>query len=83
MKHTRGEGALVLALFAGFSACSDPVERTVAPTTSPDIVASASSGQQSGERAALTTIARLVAISLDNEPARQQLKRDMRAAPFR
>jgi hypothetical protein len=83
MKHTYGEGALVLALFAGISACSDPVERTVAPTPSADIVASANGGQQSEERAALTKIARLVAISLNNEPARQQLKRDMRAAPFR
>ena len=83
MKHTHGEGALVLALFAALSACSDPVERTVAPTPSPDVVASASSGQQSEERAALTTIARLIAISLANEPAREQVKRDMRAAPFR
>jgi len=83
MKHRHGEGALVFALFAAISACSDPVERTVGPTPSPDIVASASSGQQGEERAALTTIARLVAISLNNEAARQQLKRDMRAAPFR
>ena len=83
MKHTHGEGALVLALFAGISACTDPVERTVAPTPSSDIVASASSGQRSEERVALTKLARLVAISLNNEPARQQLKRDMRAAPFR
>ena len=83
MKHGHGEGALVLALFAAISGCSDPAERTIAPAPSPDIVASASSGQQSQERAALTTIARLVAISLNNEPARQQLKRDMRAAPFR
>jgi hypothetical protein len=35
------------------------------------------------ERAALTKIARLVAEAMDNEPARQHLKRDMRAAPFR
>jgi len=83
MKNRHGEGALVLALFAAFSACSDPVEPTVAPAPSPDIVASANTGQQSEERAALTKIARLVAISLNDEPARQQLKRDMRAAPFR
>jgi hypothetical protein len=34
------------------------------------------------ERAALSKIARLVAVAMDNEPARQHLKRDMRAAPF-
>src|ERR1051325_4942912 len=83
MKNRHGEGALVLALFAAFSACSDPAEPTVAPAPSPDIVASANPGQQSEERAALTKIARLVAISLNDEPARQQLKSDMRAAPFR
>jgi hypothetical protein len=35
------------------------------------------------ERVALTKIARLVAVAMDNEPARQRLKRDMRSAPFR
>jgi hypothetical protein len=35
------------------------------------------------ERAALTKITRLVAVAMDNAPARQRLKRDMRAAPFR
>jgi hypothetical protein len=35
------------------------------------------------ERAALTKIARLVAVAMDNEPARQHLKRDLKAAPFR
>ena len=82
MKHTHGEGALVLALFAALGACSDPIGRSVAPTASPDVVASAG-GAQSEERVALSKIARLVAIALDNEPARQHLKRDLRAAPFR
>jgi hypothetical protein len=36
----------------------------------------------SAERVALTKIARLVAVAMDNEPSRQHLKRDMRAAPF-
>jgi hypothetical protein len=35
------------------------------------------------ERVALTKIARLVAVAMDDEPARQRLKRDMRSAPFR
>lgn len=82
MRHTRGEEALVFALFAVLGACSDPVSRTVAPP-SPNIVASASSGTPSEERVALNTITRLIAVSLDGEPVRQQVKRDLRAAPFR
>lgn len=82
MRHTHGEGALVLALLALLGACSDPVGRTTAPP-SPAIAASASTGPQSEERVALSRIARLIAVSLNNEPARQQLKRDLRAAPFR
>jgi hypothetical protein len=35
------------------------------------------------ERAALTKVARLVAVAMDKEPARQHLKRDLKAAPFR
>ncbi len=81
MKHTHGEGALVLALFAGLGACSDPI-RSVAPTASRDIVASVASAP-SEERVALSKIAKLVAVAIDNEPARQHLKRDLRAAPFR
>ena len=83
MRHTHGEEALVLVLFAALAACSDPAGRAIAPTPSTDVVASASSGQASEERVALTKIARLIAVAMDNEPARQQLKRDLRAAPFR
>ena len=83
MRHTHGEEALVLSLLAALTACADPVSRTVAPSASPDIVASTSSVGASDERVALNRIARLVAIALDNEPARQRLKRDLRAAPFR
>ena len=81
MKKIHGEGALVLALFAGIGGCSDPI-RSVAPTASPDIVASAG-WAPSEERVALSTIAKLVAVAMDHEPARQHLKRDLRAAPFR
>src|SRR5438132_4743251 len=84
MKHTYGEGALVLASLAAFAACADPASRTVAPSSSREIVAEpASAVAPSEERVALTKIARLVAVAMDNEPARQHLKRDMRTAPFR
>lgn len=82
MKHTRGEGALVLALLA-LAACADPVGRTVAPPSPSDIVSESPSATATPELVALSKIARLVAQALDNEPARQHLKRDMRAAPFR
>jgi len=83
MRNTHGEEALVLALLAALVACSDPLSRTIAPTRSTEIVASPSNGPPSEERVALTKIARLIAVAMDNEPARQQLKRDLRAAPFR
>src|ERR1043165_816841 len=83
MKQAYGEGALVLALFAALGGCADPVSRSVAPAASPDVVASGANAAPSEERVALTKIARLVAVSLSTEPARQALKRDLRAAPFR
>ena len=83
MRHTHGEGVLVLALLAGFAACADPASRTVAPSSSGDVLSVPAPAAPSEERAALTKIARLVAVAMDNEPARQHLKRDMRAAPFR
>jgi hypothetical protein len=83
MKHTHGEGVLVLALFAALVSCADPAGRTVGPNSSKDIAADPSPGGVGEERAALTRIARLIAQAMDNEPARQRLKRDMRAAPFK
>src|SRR5437868_1813912 len=84
MRHTHGEGALVLALLAAFAACADPASRTVAPSSSKGVLSEpAPAGAPTEERAALTRIARLVAVAMDNEPARQHLKRDLRAAPFR
>jgi hypothetical protein len=83
MKHTHGEKALVLALLACLSACADPVSSTVGPTVSRDVTMAQAAGSSTGERAALTKIARLVAMAIDNEPARQRLKGDMKAAPFR
>jgi hypothetical protein len=87
MKHTHGEGVLVVALAAALFGCQDAANRTVGPTASADVQAgptpSSSSSSSSEERAALTRITRLVAVAMDSEPARQRLKRDMRAAPFR
>jgi hypothetical protein len=83
MKCTHGEGVLVLALFAALVSCADPAGRTVGPNSSKDIAADPSPGAVGEERAALTRIARLIAQAMDNEPARQRLKRDMRAAPFK
>jgi hypothetical protein len=83
MKHTHGEEALFVALLACLAACADPVTSTTRPSSSPDLRTEPASASSTAERAALTKIARLVAVSLDNEPARQNLKRDLRAAPFR
>jgi hypothetical protein len=81
MKHTHGDEALVLLLLACLTACTDPVTNATAPSIATDVTAQPASS--SAERAALSKIARLVAVSMDNEPARQHLKRDLRAAPFR
>ncbi len=83
MKRTHGEEALVLVLLACLTACTDPITSTTGPSIATDVKTEAASASGSAERAALTKIARLVAVSMDNEPARQRLKRDLRAAPFR
>src|SRR2546423_14568105 len=84
MKYGHGEGALFTASLAPFAAAADPTSRTVGPSNpSSRDIAEPAPAQQTEERASLTKIARLVAVAMDNEPARQHLKRDMRAAPFR
>jgi len=83
MRHTHGEGALVLALFTALAGCADPATRAVAPSPSRDIATEPAPTPPNPERVALTMIARLVAVAMDNEPARQHLKRAMRAALFR
>lgn len=83
MRHTHGEGVLFLALLAALSACADPASRTVGLRTSDNVQSEPVPSSNVDERAALNKIARLVAIAMDNEPARQHLKGDMRAAPFR
>ena len=83
MKNTNGERVLVLASLACLSACADPVTRSTEPAISRDITASSAPESLAAERSALTRINQLVALALDNGPARQHLKRDMKAAPFR
>jgi hypothetical protein len=84
MKNTNGERVLVsLGLLACLSACADPVTRSTEPGISRDVREDPANGSSTAEGVALTKIARLVALAMDNQPARQQLKRDMKAAPFR
>ncbi|MDQ6872237.1 MAG: hypothetical protein M3037_09555 [Gemmatimonadota bacterium] len=82
MKHTHGEGVLFVALLAAFVACADPATRTVGLGVPQNGQSEPTPSSPNEERAALSKVARLVAVALDNEPARQHLKRDMRAAPF-
>jgi hypothetical protein len=82
MKHTHGEGVLFVALLAALAACADPASRTVGPSISTNVQSEPTTSPANEERAALSKIARLVAVAMDNEPARQRLKRDMRSAPF-
>jgi hypothetical protein len=83
MKHTHGEGVLCVALLAALVACADPASRTVGLSAPNSAQSEPTPSSANEERAALSKIARLVAVAMDNEPARQHLKRDMRAAPFR
>jgi hypothetical protein len=83
MKHTNGEGVLFLALLTALAACADPVSRTVGVDVTSNVSRPPASLSTSDERADLSRVARLVARALDNEPARQHLKGDMRKAPFR
>jgi hypothetical protein len=84
MKTTNGERVLVsLGLLACLSACADPVTRSTEPGISRDVREDPANGSSTAEGVALTKITRLVALAMDNQPARQQLKRDMKAAPFR
>jgi hypothetical protein len=83
MKHTHGEGVLFVALLAAGVACADPTTRTVGLGAPQNAQSKPTPSSPTDERAALSKIARLVAVAMDNEPARQHLKRDMRSAPFR
>jgi hypothetical protein len=82
MKHTHGEGVLFVALLAALAACADPASRSVGLNVSNNQRSEPTPSSASEERVALSKIARLVAVAMDNESARQHLKRDMRSAPF-
>jgi hypothetical protein len=82
MKHTHGEGVLFIALLAALAACADPASHTVGLSVSNNVQSEPTPSSANEERAALSKIARLVAVAMDNEPARQHLKRDMKSAPF-
>jgi hypothetical protein len=82
MRRTHGEEALFVVALLGLCACADPANRIEGLKTSADIQPG-TVDPEGGERGALTDVTRLVAVALNNEPARQHLKRDMRAAPFR
>lgn len=71
-----------MALLAALAACADPASRAVGLGVPHNAQSEPTPSSPSEERAALSKIARLVAVSLDNEAARQHLKRSMRAAPF-
>jgi hypothetical protein len=83
MKHTHGEGVLFVALLAAAVGCADPASRTVGLNPGNNAQSEPTPSSLNEERAALTKITRLVAVAMDNEPARQHLKRDLKAAPFR
>src|ERR1700682_3041796 len=82
MKHKHGEGVLFVALLGVLSACADPASRATGLSVSNNERSEPTPFSTNEERAALSQIARLVAVAMDNEPARQHLKRDMRSAPF-
>lgn len=77
------------ARFAGLSfimalcACADPVERVAAPIAENPELLAPDATSYGAEREALAKIGKLVAMSLAERGARQQIKSEMRAAPFR
>lgn len=65
-------------------ACSDPAYRVSAPSTgSPERAAVEAANSGTAERAALAKIGRIIATSLAEKSARNQLKTQLRAAPFK
>jgi len=68
---------------AALVACADPVERIAAPPDPATDVRAAEAAAAAAERAALERIGRVVALSLGERSARQQVKNELRAAPFK
>jgi hypothetical protein len=83
MKH-RNRGRLAgLSFIVAVVACADGVERIAAPSASTQGVADGGQDATVAERAALSKIGRLVAISLADRELRHRLKKDLRAARFK
>jgi hypothetical protein len=83
MKH-RNRGRLAgLSFIVAFVACADGVERIAAPPASTQAVADGGHDATMAERAALSKIGRLIAISLADRQLRHRLKKDLRASPFK
>jgi len=84
MKQGNRSTLVGLSFIAALAACADSTELVTAPsTTTPEARAEGSGTAAAQERAALSSIGRLVAISLGDRPMRHRLKKDLRAAPFK
>jgi len=83
MKQGNRSTLVGLTFIAALAACADSTELVTAPSTAAQESRAEGSGSAAvQERAALTSIGRLVAISLSERPMRHRLKKDLRAAPF-
>lgn len=74
---------IALALVVALAGCADPANRAVGTATLSADLQSTGPGSSPEERAALSRIARLVAVATSDERTRKHLRRDMRAAPYR
>ena len=85
MKEPRGSTRAQLSLLSlMILACSDPADRVSAPSTgSTERAAVEAANSATAERAALVKIGRIIATSLAEKSARNQLKTQLRAAPFK
>ncbi len=73
-----------LSFVAVIAACTDPGDKITAPSgSSSEVRVLGSVSAEAAERAALEKIGRLVAVSLADRSMRHQLKKHLRAAPFR
>lgn len=85
MKEPRGSTrAGLLLIMLTMLGCSDPATRLNAPAAeSSDRVAVEAQNSPTAERAALGKLGRIIATSLAEKSARNQLKAELRAAPFK
>lgn len=83
MKHWNRARLVGLPMVAMLAACADSPDLPTAPGEMAAVRAEASAASTAQERATLSRIGRLVAISLDDREMRHRLRKDLRAAPFR